>query len=469
MDAAPTSYDEVDYPSLLFRQASPDRLAVIARLHGLSPPPIETARMLEIGGGDGLNAIALAAAFPRAQFVNFDLASQPVARGQRWADAAGLRNVGHRVLDIMDAADALDDEYDYIIAHGVYAWVPDAVRRAVMALIGRRLSPNGVAFVSYNALPGGYSRMALRDMMLHQIGHLTDPAERIAAAQALLRRFVTPGENDAPITAAMRMEARVALTYADGLLYHDQLNGFYAPQSLLAAVADARGNGLRYLGDARGGGVDQGFLDPDKAGMVEDDWLNALQARDYQNGRYFRASLFVRETAPVQRAVVHGSARTMWATTRASPAGGNAYKVGNITIRVADPGRAAILDQLIARRPEWLPVADLAKNDAVLGPLCHLAIEGFIDFHTTAPPFALTPSERPIASALARMQIAEGAAKIATLDQRLIDIHDREERRLIALLDGTRAVDALARDLPADPVLVETMLRRVAAKALLSA
>ena len=36
-EAAPTAYDAVAYPSAIFSQTAPDRLAVIARLAGLSP------------------------------------------------------------------------------------------------------------------------------------------------------------------------------------------------------------------------------------------------------------------------------------------------------------------------------------------------------------------------------------------------------------------------------------------------
>ena len=71
---APTSYDQVAYPSMIFRKTHPENMAVLARLHGLDPPPVETARVLQIGGGDGLDAIALAVAYPHGEFVNFDIA-----------------------------------------------------------------------------------------------------------------------------------------------------------------------------------------------------------------------------------------------------------------------------------------------------------------------------------------------------------------------------------------------------------
>ena len=72
--AATNAYDVMAYPSGVFATTHPDHLATIARLHGLNPPPPETARVLEIGGGDGMNLIAMAAAYPDARFRSFDLA-----------------------------------------------------------------------------------------------------------------------------------------------------------------------------------------------------------------------------------------------------------------------------------------------------------------------------------------------------------------------------------------------------------
>lgn len=465
MNAAHTSYDAVAYPSLIFGQSHPDRLAVNARLHGLDPPEIESARYLEIGGGDGLNAIALAAAFPQGLFVNFDIAAAPIERARAWSAAAGLDNVRHLQLDLLDAADTLEDRFDYIVAHGVYAWTPDHVRAAVMPQIARLLSPRGIAFVSYNALPGSYGRMALRDMMMHHIAPLIEPRARIAAAQALLRSFVTPETNDAPITTAMRMEARVALTYADGLLYHDQLNQFYAPQALTTVVADAQAHGLRYLGDARGGGVDQGFLDPGKADLSEADWVAALQSRDYRHGRYFRSSLFVHADAPVSRVAVPHAARTMWASCGAASIGATAFRMGERRIEISDPDRAAILHRLVRAQPDRLPIADLTSDPGMLAALCHLALEGFIELHTTASPFALCVPETPVASPLARMQIDQEHAQVATLAHRMITL-EPQERQLVSLLDGARDHAELARTWSGSRSLADT-LAAIASKALL--
>ena len=113
-----TVYDTVAYPTAIFTQTHPDRLAAIARLHDLAPADPASARVLEIGCGDGMNLLAMAVAAPGARFTGFDLAPSVIARGQARA-AAGLSNVDLEVRDVVEAASALDGEFDYVIAHGL--------------------------------------------------------------------------------------------------------------------------------------------------------------------------------------------------------------------------------------------------------------------------------------------------------------------------------------------------------------
>ena len=206
--ARTTSYDDIPYPTAVFPQATPDRLATVARLHGLDPPDIATARILEIGGGDALNLLAVAAAYPQVTGLSFDLAGTAVERGRRWAALAGIGSVAIEQMDLLDAAaGAIAGEYDYIVAHGVYAWVPEPVRAAVFALIGRVLSPTGVAFVSYNALPGGHMRVAMREMLQLHLEGIVDPVERLEQARVFLAAFAEDDSIDEPIVEALQAGA----------------------------------------------------------------------------------------------------------------------------------------------------------------------------------------------------------------------------------------------------------------------
>ena len=86
----------------------------------------------------------------------------------------GLRNVELRAADLRTIGEA-DGKFDYIVAHGVYSWVPVEVRDALLAVCRARLSPQGVAYISYNVFPGRYPRHALRQMLLHETRGIADP------------------------------------------------------------------------------------------------------------------------------------------------------------------------------------------------------------------------------------------------------------------------------------------------------
>jgi len=126
-DSIPTAYDTVVYPGFAYIQTHPDHLAALARLCGLHPAPLETCRVLEVGCGDGANLIPMALGLPRAAFRGFDLASSAIERGQTMACELGIANLTLERLDICDVPDRLG-EFDYIIAHGFYSWVPKAAR-----------------------------------------------------------------------------------------------------------------------------------------------------------------------------------------------------------------------------------------------------------------------------------------------------------------------------------------------------
>src|SRR5581483_1342635 len=160
-----TAYDTIAYPSRCCPQAHPDRLATLATLFGMSPAPVEHCRVLELGCGDGGNLLPLAFALPGSAFTGVDLAPGAIAKANAEARALGLANIQFHCADLLDWPPP-GGSFDYVIAHGLLSWVPDAVRLRVFELCRDRLAPGGVAFVSYNALPGCRIRGMLREMML---------------------------------------------------------------------------------------------------------------------------------------------------------------------------------------------------------------------------------------------------------------------------------------------------------------
>src|SRR3712207_4720245 len=123
------------------------------------------------------------------------------------AERAGLANVEFHETGIEDF-DAPAGGFDYVIAHGVYSWVPERVRDALLGLCARVLSEDGVAYVSYNALPGGHLRVMLREALALHVPEAGDPRRRIAVARDLLRLLIAAGESDDELVPTLRRAAR---------------------------------------------------------------------------------------------------------------------------------------------------------------------------------------------------------------------------------------------------------------------
>jgi tRNA/tmRNA/rRNA uracil-C5-methylase (TrmA/RlmC/RlmD family) len=114
----------------------------------------------------GDNLVPMALGLPAARFVGVDLSPRQVEVAQRTIAALGLSNIEFREADIA-AIDASWGEFDYVIAHGVYSWVPEPVRERLLALCNANLAANGVAYVSYNTNPGWRVHGMIRDMMIY--------------------------------------------------------------------------------------------------------------------------------------------------------------------------------------------------------------------------------------------------------------------------------------------------------------
>ena len=177
------SYDEFPYLSFPFPQSHPDRLATIGWLFGMQPAPIDRCRVLEVGCASGGNLIPMAASLPGSEFVGIDFSPVHIERGVADIEALGLSNIRLLAMDIMDFSEA-HGTFDYIIAHGVYSWVPNAVQERLLAICARQLQPAGIAYVSYNTLPGWRMRSVVRDAMTYHTRGIAEPGKRVAQARA---------------------------------------------------------------------------------------------------------------------------------------------------------------------------------------------------------------------------------------------------------------------------------------------
>jgi SAM-dependent methyltransferase len=209
-----TDYDRIPYPSAPLPHTHPYFLGGLALQHGLDVP--KTTRVLDVGCGAGRNLCWIAATMPTAVCVGVDLAGSAIADARGFAARIQLGNVKFLQADFRETPAG---EFDYIIANGLYSWTPPDVRAALLQLIDERLSPLGIALVSFH-----HENRPWRDSLMK----IADPQARLREARELL------GLED----------------FEDGVLLHDHLAEISEPVSGAAFVA-ALPKGLEFMTEAR--------------------------------------------------------------------------------------------------------------------------------------------------------------------------------------------------------------------------
>jgi SAM-dependent methyltransferase len=244
----PTTYDHVRYPGMPFAETHPDRLRVLGSLYGMQAAPVSRCRVLELGCGVGGNLIPMAYDWPDSRFVGIDLSSTAIEQGKRQLGELGLSNIELRHCDILDVTEEFG-EFDYIIAHGVYAWVPPHVREKMLSIFRSNLAPQGIVYVSYNSHPWSHIRNLTRDIMLYHVRGIADTQERIGQARGLLK-FLAETATDKAYGAVLREQQERTSKVDDEVFYHDDLSPHFTAFWLYQVVEDAARHGLQYLADA---------------------------------------------------------------------------------------------------------------------------------------------------------------------------------------------------------------------------
>jgi hypothetical protein len=394
----------------------------------------------------------MAVGAPDSEFVGIDLAESAIARGAEIIRWAGLSNVNLRAADIKDPK-AVHGEFDYIIAHGVYSWVAADIRAALMAMIGRHLSPNGVAFISYTVLPGCRVRETIRDYLVYALKEVADPEERMEAARAALKYQMSGWSEDKPFQKALIEAARDNLERPIEVLFHDEMGEVWAPQFLTEVVAAARAQNLDYLADAHPSVLNDGLFasirfDAAKA-QTGGDWVKFEQLLDFTEMRPFRWSLFCRAGEPIDRIATPDRVAGLFASADLVPApalGKKAFafkaKTG-VEFETDDPELGALLARLSAESAVSLD--GFTNSAAVVEALLRLYVNSAVSISAAPPAYTMTVGERPLASPLARAQARRGEPVLAALHHKPVKLEDPFWNVLLQKLDGAHDHEDLAR------------------------
>ncbi|MFO1312707.1 MAG: class I SAM-dependent methyltransferase [Burkholderiales bacterium] len=455
-------YDTVAYAAQANPQSHPTHLATVATLLGLAPPPVSSARVLEVGCSDGANLLPMAASLPGARFTGCDISGEAIAAARRGADALALSNVEFVQADLATLRDG--EPFDYIVAHGVYSWVPAEVRDALLSLAHSRLARNGVMFVSFNVYPGCHVRQAAWEMLHFHVDHIADPAARLAQARAFAGLLAEPSVAQTDVDNLLRRELAKLATQTDSALFHDDLGVPNDPVYFHEFNAHLGRHGLVYLGEAKLSMMTAAGLTPRVQQFLSTlDRILREQYLDFARLRRFRQSLVCRADAEPSVAIPAERAAAMYAAASGSLVRAAVEGKAFADAVPADPSaRAAraLLQWLVEEAPRPVPVREAAQWLAARAPqdaaaarpvpqlLAEACYAGTVELFTQPPPLAHAPSERPRASVIVRWQAAR-QPNLTNLRHEPLRLDDPHALALLALMDGTRTRDDLAEALAA--------------------
>jgi SAM-dependent methyltransferase len=446
------AYDDVRYPSLPRNQSHPAYIAALAAIAGLNLPPVEEWRVLEIGCGDGSNILPLAFDYPEGKFVGVDRALNPIGAGRALVARLQLGNIELLDADLIDWKP--EGEFDYIIAHGVFSWVPEAIRERILQICGSALKPLGVAYISYNALPGCHFRRFTWDFLRFHVRNAPDPPARMEKARNLAQHIISQPPSEEPLELALRSEMESILKRGESALYHDDLAGYNEPFYLLDFVSKAARHGLQYLGDA-----EPQRDDVQGTPLVSEDWLETRQYGDFLAKRRFRETLLCREDIPLDRLLLLDRFQDLFVASRARPSepqqdGQQRFDLPlSRSLTTNHPFAKEALCRLASLWPGSLKVSEISSDkysrDSVADLYMRLLHAGAIELRSHPPKIAAAISNHPAASALARAQVAEGSHLVTNQRHMSIELEDENSRRVLMLLDGSRSWRTLAGELSA--------------------
>jgi SAM-dependent methyltransferase len=413
-------YNVVPYLSKPFPQSQPPRLAALAAMFGLPAPDVARCNVLELGCASGGNIIPLALRFPNARFRGIDLAERHVRDGQARVEALGLDNIRIEQGDI-GAFDLAGERFDYIVCHGVYSWVPPAVREAILRIASEGLTANGVAYISYNVLPGWHMRGVIRDMMVYHAGMDGDPKIRVAKARWVLDNIAQSSRGGTPYGDMLRGEAKMLAALEDSYILGEFLERENAPCYFRDFAARAEAHGLTYLCEAEIQQCIAENISADVGAMIRVMAQNNLvpleQYMDFFKGRTFRQTLLVkaaqagrieRTLTPERAQGIHFSAPL---TCSAKEDGSWVFSgLGGGTLATRDPAVHAALQHLSEVYPATRTVRRLAieagtreREGAILDALFKMTLVGMADISSVPVRLTKPDGARPKANPLARL------------------------------------------------------------------
>ncbi|MBL8795763.1 MAG: methyltransferase regulatory domain-containing protein, partial [Planctomycetia bacterium] len=431
----------------------------------------------ELGCAAGGNLIPMALGLPESSFHGVDLSQRQIDDGRRLIEQLGLKNIALKHQSILDVTAELG-KFDYIICHGVFSWVPRPVQDRIMAICQENLADDGIAYISYNTLPGWHMRGMIRDMMYYHASHFREASVRVKQARELLDFLAkSVSKENTPYSLLLKNEVELLRKSRDSYLYHEHLEECNEPIYFHQFAERAAAVGLRYLGEADLHVMVPGNYPPEVAKVLHrlsPDIVHIEQYMDFLRNRMFRQTLLCHQhltpnyglrTDQLTGFAIASSAKAVSPQPDIQgPAVEQFRGPGGVTLNSSVPlAKAAMLclaevwpraltfselrERARARlQPAFQPdAAAVAQDSQTLGQClltCYTsASSSLLELHVHPARFIVEVGDKPMVSPLARLQ-AQAGAVATNLRHETVRLSDFQ-RQLVMQLDGSRDREAL--------------------------
>lgn len=182
---------DIGYTYGYYAEMNPVRFPVALGASGLQTPQIRTA--CELGFGQGMAPNLLGASSLTSWYgTDFNPAQAGFAQELAAASGADVHLYDQSFEEFCTRTDL--PQFDYIALHGIWSWIDEKNRSIITDFLRRKLKIGGIAYISYNTLPGWSGFAPLQHLMSYHRdifgtadGNVLD---HISAARDFVHEFI---------------------------------------------------------------------------------------------------------------------------------------------------------------------------------------------------------------------------------------------------------------------------------------
>jgi predicted O-methyltransferase YrrM len=313
--------NSVEYTTGFYQEQSPTWLKAALVMQRVAPPADGKFTYCELGFGQGLTALILAATHPQGEFYACDFNPLHVISASSIRDDAKLPNLTLLENSFGELAEGRVDlpMFDYVTLHGIVSWVSKETRAQIVRFLAHYLKPGGVVQISYNAMAACAQVQPLQRLLTLHASH---QGENFAGAASFARQLLDTNalhfQRNPDAAARVKSFETADQRYLVHEYMHEQWTPFHF-SDMAKELADAK---LVFAGSARYSQMSPvAWLTNEQASVVNSikDPVFAEEVRDYFCNRSFRSDVFVRGKAPLNdmRLREHAKRIHLWPNPKA--------------------------------------------------------------------------------------------------------------------------------------------------------